>query len=112
MRSMRWNARGFTLIELMIVVAIIRVLGSIALATSLFSAPGDGVPVTAPGALPSAEAPEVGREGVALALSQGDSHSELLEILLERLAAEVDLAGGEKCVDVPLELRGGEPDHG
>src|SRR5438128_10928766 len=29
MRSMRWNARGFTLIELMIVVAIIGILVSI-----------------------------------------------------------------------------------
>src|SRR2546426_5820591 len=64
----------------------------------------------AAGARRSAEARQVLREGRALARAQRDRDAELLEVLRERLAAEVDLARADERVDVPLELGRGERD--
>ena len=54
--------------------------------------------------------PEVLRERHAVARAQRDRDAELLEILREGLAAEVDLSRPDKRVDVPLELGRGEGD--
>src|SRR2546428_12667206 len=64
----------------------------------------------AAGARRSAEARQVLREGRALARAQRDRDAELLEVLRERLAAEVDLPRAGERVDVALELGGGERD--
>src|SRR5256712_10970901 len=64
----------------------------------------------AAGARRSAEARQVLRERRALASAQRDRDAELLEVLRERLAAEVDLPRADERVDVPLELGCGERD--
>src|SRR5439155_1310463 len=62
------------------------------------------------GARRSAEARQVLRERRALARAQRDRDAELLEVLRERLAAEVDLPRADEGVDVALELGRGERD--
>src|SRR5437879_1945433 len=57
-----------------------------------------------PCASDSDEAREVLRERRTFTLAQGDRDAQLLEVLLERLAAELDLALAEERVDVALEL--------
>src|SRR5437879_3549927 len=64
----------------------------------------------AAGARRSAEARQVLRERRALARAQRDRDAELLKVLRERLAAEVDLARADERVDVALELGRGERD--
>src|SRR5216684_814809 len=56
-------------------------------------------------------ASEESGDRAAFALAQRDRDPELLEILRERLAAEVDLAAREEVVHVALELRRREPRH-
>src|SRR5690348_1181387 len=55
------------------------------------------------------ESRQVRRERRTLPLAQCDGDAQLLEVLLERLAAEVDLALLEEAMDVGLELGGDEP---
>src|SRR3989442_3213517 len=65
---------------------------------------------SAAGARRSAEARQILRERRALARAQRDRDAELLEVLRERLAAEVDLPRADEGVDVALELGRGERD--
>src|SRR6185503_9410986 len=53
---------------------------------------------------------EVARQRREFPLAHGNRDAQLLEVLLERLAAEIDPAVLEEAVDVRLELGGGQPD--